>query len=233
MTTITRERVAEIIHAAGLEPCDYEEMFGSIKTGEIVAMARIALDSLDAKPVAWTDEEELRDANVAGIGYLFGIDKEANKFADPRRQIMLYRHAQPAPVVPDERTAFNEWNNSEDCPLAGRDAKSAAWLAWSYRSKLGVTPMPEVFDDFESWFKDVLLPGMSLIKLKEAECKLIHGVTLMAWNARAEPGSQPVPKEWTIQDAVKFCRETGRQDAGSAMDAWNACRAAMLNGGKS
>ncbi|EEF5708401.1 hypothetical protein GNM00_16465 [Salmonella enterica] len=42
-----------------------------------------------------------------------------------------------------------------------------------------------------------------------------------------------VPDELTIQDAVKFCRETGRQDAGSAMDAWNACRAAMLNGGKS
>lgn len=37
----------------------------------------------------------------------------------------------------------------------------------------------------------------------------------------------------TYQDAVKFCRETGRQDAGSAMEAWNACRAAMLNGGKS
>ncbi|WP_404692175.1 hypothetical protein [Raoultella ornithinolytica] len=54
---------------------------------------------LDSKPVAWTDEEELRDVNVAGIGYLFGIDREANKFADPRRQIMLYRHAQPAPVV--------------------------------------------------------------------------------------------------------------------------------------
>ncbi|HFG5783056.1 TPA: DUF550 domain-containing protein, partial [Salmonella enterica subsp. enterica serovar Mbandaka] len=35
---------------------------------------------------------------------------------------------------------------------------------------------------------------------------------------------------WTIQDAVKFCRETGRQDAGSAMEAWNACRAAMLQG---
>lgn len=44
---------------------------------------------------------------------------------------------------------------------------------------------------------------------------------------------QPAPDEWTIQDAVKFCRETGRQDAGSAMEAWNACRAAMLNGGKS
>lgn len=49
-----------------------------------------------SEPVAWTDEEELRDVNVAGIGYLFGIDREANKFSDPRRQIMLYRHAQPA-----------------------------------------------------------------------------------------------------------------------------------------
>lgn len=40
---------------------------------------------------------------------------------------------------------------------------------------------------------------------------------------------QPVvPEEWTIADAVKFCKETGRQDAGAAMDAWNACRAAML-----
>ncbi|QHJ80441.1 MAG: hypothetical protein [Caudoviricetes sp.] len=38
-----------------------------------------------------------------------------------------------------------------------------------------------------------------------------------------------VPEEWTIADAVKFCKETGRQDAGAAMDAWNACRAAMLN----
>ncbi|CAM7761748.1 hypothetical protein L9Y56_003626 [Klebsiella pneumoniae] len=42
-----------------------------------------------------------------------------------------------------------------------------------------------------------------------------------------------VPEEWAIADAVNFCKETGRQDAGAAMDAWNACRAAMLNGGKS
>lgn len=47
----------------------------------------------------------------------------------------------------------------------------------------------------------------------------------------AAPQPAPVvPDEWTIQDAVKFCRETGRQDAGSAMEAWNACRAAMLQG---
>nr|DAV24653.1 MAG TPA: Protein of unknown function (DUF551) [Caudoviricetes sp.] len=50
------------------------------------------------------------------------------------------------------------------------------------------------------------------------------------------PPVQPapvVPEEWTIADAVKFCKETGRQDAGAAMDAWNACRAAMLQAGNS
>lgn len=64
------------------------------------------LDEIDElqelhRSLAWTDEEELRDAKVAGIGYLFGIDKDANKFADPRRQIMLYRHALPVPVEPE------------------------------------------------------------------------------------------------------------------------------------
>ena len=68
---------------------------------EAEELARIALAAMDSEPVAWTDEEELRDVNVAGIGYLFGIDREANKFADPLRQIMLYRHAQPAPAFPD------------------------------------------------------------------------------------------------------------------------------------
>ncbi|WP_323084072.1 hypothetical protein [Klebsiella quasipneumoniae] len=50
------------------------------------------------------------------------------------------------------------------------------------------------------------------------------------WDSARET-QQPapvVPKEWAIADAVNFCKETGRQDAGAAMDAWNACRAAML-----
>ncbi|MDJ4946805.1 hypothetical protein LD928_01135 [Salmonella enterica] len=71
---------------------------------------------------------------------------------------------------------------------------------------------------------------------------LFNPDTVEAYAKRAEISPKPlydsppvpaVPDEWTIQDAVKFCRETGRQDAGSAMEAWNACRAAMLNGGKS
>ncbi|HIB1554965.1 TPA: DUF551 domain-containing protein [Salmonella enterica subsp. enterica serovar Muenchen] len=66
---------------------------------------------------------------------------------------------------------------------------------------------------------------------------LFNPDTVEAYAKRAEISPKPlfaaptapvVPDEWTIQDAVKFCRETGRQDAGSAMEAWSACRAAML-----
>ncbi|HBX5441358.1 TPA: hypothetical protein MH452_07755 [Klebsiella pneumoniae] len=87
----------------------------------------------DSEPVAWTDEEELRDVNVAGIGYLFGIDREANKFADPRRQIMLYRHAQPVPVVMDDtklRELFDSWFASDcsfDLPPEASEADNIAW----------------------------------------------------------------------------------------------------------
>lgn len=87
----------------------------------------------DSEPVAWTDTEELRDVNVAGIGYLFGIDREANKFADPRRQIMLYRHAQPAPVVMDDiklRELFDSWFAS-DCSFdRSPEASEEDNIAW-------------------------------------------------------------------------------------------------------
>lgn len=92
-STITRERLEEL--AAGqsgfnLRIATHEES---------QELARMALAAMDSEPVVWTDEEELRDANQSGSGYLFGIGHDANKFADPRRQIMLYCHAQPAPVV--------------------------------------------------------------------------------------------------------------------------------------
>lgn len=92
MTTITRERVAEIIHAAGLEPCDYEEVFGSIKTGEIVAMARIALASLEAEPVyqvlvdgSWTDydKQHLEELLEAKPSTLFRVAYPSPRIMNP------------------------------------------------------------------------------------------------------------------------------------------------------
>ncbi|EGM1787316.1 DUF551 domain-containing protein [Salmonella enterica subsp. enterica] len=62
--------------------------------------------------------------------------------------------------------------------------------------------------------------------IKDGEWPIDNGVI----EVYAAPPAPVVPDEWAIQDAVKFCRETGRQDAGSAMEAWNACHAALLNG---
>ncbi|EOA1300844.1 DUF551 domain-containing protein [Escherichia coli] len=52
------------------------------------------------------------------------------------RVVPLYT-APPATVVPDERAAFNAWNNDENLPIAGVGAKNAAWLAWQARAELG------------------------------------------------------------------------------------------------
>ncbi|MHB4857070.1 DUF551 domain-containing protein [Klebsiella pneumoniae] len=54
----------------------------------------------DSEPVAWTDEQELRDVDRGGCGYLFTVNP-VTPHADERRIILLYRHAQPALVVPD------------------------------------------------------------------------------------------------------------------------------------
>ncbi|EOF6511548.1 hypothetical protein ACK1C0_003208 [Salmonella enterica] len=70
----------------------------------------------------------------------------------------------PAPVVPDERAAFNAWNNEDNLPIAGVGAKKAAWLAWQARaslcrnSALNVPPERPADssngDDIEAWFDE-------------------------------------------------------------------------------
>ncbi|EOF5764025.1 DUF551 domain-containing protein [Salmonella enterica] len=71
---------------------------------------------------------------------------------------------QPVPVVPDERAAFNAWNNEDNLPIAGVGAKNAAWLAWQARaslcgnSALNVPPERPADssngDDIEAWFDE-------------------------------------------------------------------------------
>ncbi|MFP8585494.1 hypothetical protein ACLH1K_03350 [Klebsiella sp. 1SOBk12mer] len=64
---------------------------------EAEELARIALAAMDSEPVAWTDEQELRDVDRGGCGYLFTVNP-VTPHADERRIILLYRHAQPAPI---------------------------------------------------------------------------------------------------------------------------------------
>lgn len=64
---------------------------------EAEELALIALAAMDSEPVAYTDERNLgyidRGRETA---YLWG--KQNSEDSD----VALYRHAQPAPVVPDE-----------------------------------------------------------------------------------------------------------------------------------
>lgn len=91
MTTVTdKELIKEI-----------KERIGSLDVRDNIERRayEIALASLEADPVAWTDEEELRDVRKYGFGEIFQCPPD--KYADPRRVISLYREL-PAPVVPDD-----------------------------------------------------------------------------------------------------------------------------------
>ncbi|EPL2410581.1 DUF551 domain-containing protein [Klebsiella pneumoniae] len=81
----------------------------------------------DSEPVAWTDEQELRDVDRGGCGYLFTVNP-VTPHADERRIILLYRHAQPAPVAYSD---FEEFWSAYIHPLAQDDElKGFAWDIW-------------------------------------------------------------------------------------------------------
>lgn len=94
MTTITREEVKAFIEQIESDLSNgWEAQIFELK------LARIVLASLDAEPVAWTSEGALAEVycgetGVIGPKYIVG-------------DIPLYRHAQPAPVVPEEKTMPN------------------------------------------------------------------------------------------------------------------------------
>lgn len=183
MTTITKEEIKAFIEQIESDLANgWEAQIFELK------LARIALASLDAEPVAWTSEGALAEVycgetGVIGPKYIVG-------------DVPLYRHAQPVSI------------DKEFIPKNLDKALGVVGVA-----------LPESKEEFnfqiERWIQ-----------------RLIDRVIRYADEFKEQP-VPVVPDEWTIQDAVKFCRETGRQDAGSAMEAWNACRTAMLNGGKS
>lgn len=55
-----------------------------------IRLIEIALEALTAEPVAWTDEQELRDVEKDGCGYLFKVNPISPN-ADQRRVIKLVR----------------------------------------------------------------------------------------------------------------------------------------------
>ena len=72
----------------------------------------------------------------------------------------------------------------------------------------------------------------------EREIRPLVGIQQMPYGTKLYRHAQPapvVPEEMTIMDACKFVQDMRLFDDVSVivMRTWNACRAAMLNGGKS
>ncbi|HAV1473951.1 TPA: hypothetical protein JG874_001687 [Enterobacter hormaechei subsp. steigerwaltii] len=125
MSTITKEWLQQKI--ADMEAARDEIPFGLDEDdSKTLAALRIALASLEAE-----------DAAKCPHQWSFG---GLNKLQSQKQCVKCGRvelATQPAPVsVPDERAAFNSWNNDIDCPLAGCDAKTAAWRAWGRRAAM-------------------------------------------------------------------------------------------------
>ncbi|MFM7915828.1 hypothetical protein PU640_10895 [Klebsiella pneumoniae] len=103
-STITDKRVTSVIERLEHYACNLK--WTNVRGAQDLLAAADGLRELqerrkaDSEPVAWTDEQELRDVDRGGCGYLFTVNP-VTPHADERRIILLYRHAQQ-PVVPDD-----------------------------------------------------------------------------------------------------------------------------------
>lgn len=99
MSEINYQALREVAEAAkGDTTWQNLQAFHAAATPEVVLALLDVLDaSLEAEPVAWTDEEELRDVRKYGFGEIFQCPPD--KYADPRRVISLYREPPAVPAV--------------------------------------------------------------------------------------------------------------------------------------
>ena len=91
MSILTKEVIQKILNDDWLLMDDCE---GLENCTVIKELARMALAAMDSEPVAWL-------LSGGGAKNVVCFDS-GNAYADPLREVTpLYRHAQPAPVVPD------------------------------------------------------------------------------------------------------------------------------------
>lgn len=182
-------------------------------------LARIALASLEAEPVGYMnrftgrvftlEEQPGADTDVQVYVPVYAAPQPLT--TSERAELENYRSAQR--VVPDEREAFNAWNNDADCPLAGLTVKQAAWLAWLKRSGIIKTFGP-VTDGFEVWAKS---EGLIHDSYGLRTVNPSADVAIKAWNAcRAamlQAGNSPVIPDGCCIMPMKLTAENGAKGA--------------------
>lgn len=96
-----------------------------VQCGEASALARMALAAMDSEPVAWTDEEELRDVRRYGFGEIFSVEP-ITPDADMYRVIPLYTDS-PAPEREQIRREHAEWSYAD--PVVFTDERNLRHIA--------------------------------------------------------------------------------------------------------
>ncbi len=210
MTTFTdKELIKEI-----------KERIGSLDVRDNIERRayEIALASLEAEPVAWTDDEELRDVKQYGFGEIFQCPPD--KYADSRRVIPLYREL-PAQVVPEEIA-----ETSTNYPLIPGEVLSAIREVARIRAD---------FDDFDGDRRGIgdcldeaeqeLIVTINKYASQLAVEPVVPAVLERLRTIVADPRALPRRKEWISGQQYSYVL---LENVEAMVD--EACHAAMLNG---
>lgn len=101
---------AELEAAKNQEPCGWQSNF--VGEDKWASCSKEHYDAVKAAPNSWR-EYEVR---------------------------AVYASPVPAQQRKSEREEFNAWNHENSCRLAGREPKTAAWMAWQARAQLAMAP---------------------------------------------------------------------------------------------
>ncbi|EJZ7016798.1 DUF550 domain-containing protein [Salmonella enterica] len=178
-----------------------------------------------AEPLAWTDEEELRDLRAVGFCEMFSVEP-ISKDADIRRFIPLYRHAQPVPERVQIRREHAEWSEStfgnvgpvgplkhlskEALEAAAEPEDLSEWadmqfLLWDAQRRADIT---------DEQITQAMIEKLAVNKQREWPEQKDGEPRL---HIKAQP-ALVVPEEIEPDDGNTF----------DYVDGWNACRAVML-----
>lgn len=207
MTTITKERI-ELFVKSPLE--------NGLTRGEQMELARIALASLEAEkgadPVVFTDERNLRHiARGRETSLIWG--KQNQEVGD----IPLYRHAQPAPVVPEKLPCSVELKPGL---IIGKGCKTETLLT-ALRRRADYYAKIDAFTPEER-------------AEHEASIEAFKAMLPTPADSQGRPRAPVVPPAIEPDyKVIKSILPTANPDEYAcciAADMWNACRADMFQG---
>ncbi|WP_407200423.1 hypothetical protein [Enterobacter cloacae] len=176
MSTITKERVAQFIK----NPLD-----NGLTRGEQMELARIALASLEAEPVAWL---------LSGGGAKNNVSFDSgNAYADPLREVTPLYTAPPSPVAVPAAMEMDD-----DFDSAFEHGKAVGWNA--YRAA-----MLQSFGNSEQLNSPVIPDGWVLVPVEPTEDMIVNGFESEPYESFSDE------KEWKAYDAMSGCQQAAHR----------------------